>query len=138
MSLTKNLDMLDDNIKNNKYVNTLERPKKPEGYKKDNYVYDENKSVKWNRDHQKELADKYINDFNLYRSKSLDLEKQFMNDLKSAISIQFDLTSKNAELLANIAYEESHSDGLNSIVVTARDLGELANLIIKNQINGDD
>ena len=61
-----------------------------------------------------------------------------MNDLKSAISIQFDLTSKNAELLANIAYEESHSDGLNSIVVTARDLGELANLIIKNQINGDD
>ena len=39
MSLTKNLDMLDDNIKNNKYVNTLERPKKPEGYKKDNYVF---------------------------------------------------------------------------------------------------
>ena len=138
MSLIKSLDMLNDNIKNNKYVNILERPKKPEGYKKDNYVYDENKSVKWNRDHQKELTDKYLNDFNLYRSKSLYLEKQFMNDLKSAISIQFDLTPKNAELLANIAYEESHSDGLNLIVTTARDLGELASLIIKNQINGDD
>ena len=138
MEIRKDLDILEYNIKNNKYVNTLERPKTPEGYKKDNYVYDENKSVKWNKDHQKELTDKYIKDFNLYYSKSLDLEKQFINDLKSAISIQFNLTSKNAELLANVAYDESHSEGLSSIVVTARDLGELANLIIKNEIKGDD
>lgn len=138
MSLTKSLDMLDDNISNNKYTNFSNRPEKPEGYKKDNYVYDENKSVKWNRDHQKELTDKYINDLNLYRSRLSYLEKLFMKDLKSAISIQFDLTPKNAELLANIAYEESHSEGLSSIVTTARDLGELANLIIKNQVNGDD
>lgn len=138
MEIRKDLDILEYDIKNNKYVNTLERPKKPEGYKKDNYVYDENKSVKWNKDHQKELTDKYIKDFNLYYSKSLDLEKQFINDLKSAISIQFNLTSKNAELLANVAYDESHSEGLNAIVTTAKDLGSLATLILENEIKGDD
>lgn len=138
MSLTKNLDMLDDNIKNNKYVNTLERPKKPEGYKKDNYVYDENKSVKWNKEHQKELTDKYIKDFNMYHLKSVDLEKQFINDLKFAILNQYNLTLANAELLANIAYEESHSEGLNAIVTTAKDLGSLATLILENEIKGDD
>lgn len=138
MSLTKNLDMLDDNIKNNKYVNTLERPKKPEGYKKDNYVYNENKSVKWNKEHQKELTDKYIKDFNMYHLKSVDLEKQFINDLKFAILNQYNLTLANAELLANIAYEESHSEGLNAIVTTAKDLGSLATLILENEIKGDD
>lgn len=138
MEIRKDLDILEYNIKNNKYVNTLERPKKPEGYKKDNYVYDENKSVKWNKEHQKELTDKYIKDFNMYHLKSVDLEKQFINDLKFAILNQYNLTLANAELLANIAYEESHSEGLNAIVVTAEDLGSLAALIIKNEIKGDD
>lgn len=138
MKIRKDLDMLENDIENNKYVNTLERPKKPEGYKKDNYVYDENKSVKWNKEHQEELTDKYIKDFNIYHLKSVDLEKQFMNDLKLAILNQYDLTLANAELLANIAYEESHSEGLNAIVTTAKDLGSLATLIIENEIKGDD
>ena len=138
MKIRKDLDMLENDIENNKYVNTLERPKKPEGYKKDNYVYDENKSVKWNKEHQEELTDKYIKDFNMYHLKSVDLEKQFMNDLKLAILNQYNLTLANAELLANIAYEESHPEGLNAIVTTAKDLGSLATLIIENEIKGDD
>lgn len=138
MEIRKDLDILEYNIKNNKYVNTLERPKKPEGYKKDNYVYNENKSVKWNKEHQKELTDKYIKDFNMYHLKSVDLEKQFINDLKFAILNQYNLTLANAELLANIAYEESHSEGLNAIVTTAKDLGSLATLILENEIKGDD
>lgn len=138
MKIRKDLDMLENDIENNKYVNTLERPKKPEGYKKDNYVYDENKSVKWNKEHQEELTDKYIKDFNMYHLKSVDLEKQFMNDLKLAILNQYNLTLANTELLANIAYEESHPEGLNAIVTTAKDLGSLATLIIENEIKGDD
>lgn len=138
MEIRKDLDILEYDIKNNKYVNTLERPKKPEGYKKDNYVYNENKSVKWNKEHQKELTDKYIKDFNMYHLKSVDLEKQFINDLKFAILNQYNLTLANAELLANIAYEESHSEGLNAIVTTAKDLGSLATLILENEIKGDD
>ena len=138
MEIRKDLDILEYDIKNNKYVNTLERPKKPEGYKKDNYVYNKNKSVKWNKEHQKELTDKYIKDFNMYHLKSVDLEKQFINDLKFAILNQYNLTLANAELLANIAYEESHSEGLNAIVTTAKDLGSLATLILENEIKGDD
>lgn len=131
----KDFDVLKHNIENGKYNNNLKRPIKPEGYKIANYVYDEDKSVKWNKEHQKELTDKYINDFNIFRSKSLDLENQFMDDLKLAIMNQFDLNIKNAELLANMSYDESHSEGLNVVLSTAIDLGELANSIIKNQNN---
>lgn len=53
--MIKNLDELIENVKNGGYKVKVEYPKRPEGYKRENYVYDENKSVKWNREHREKL-----------------------------------------------------------------------------------
>ena len=41
------------------YNNKMEFPKKPEGYRKEGYVYDEDQSVKWNREHRESLELEY-------------------------------------------------------------------------------
>lgn len=105
-------------IKNNitAYENSLEYPKKPEGYRKENYVYDENKSVKWNREHREELEKEYEEKRDRYRKEDYDLELQFKEDMINATKKEFNLNEKQAELIFNRSWEEGHSDGYESVV----------------------
>lgn len=105
-------------IKNNitAYENSLEYPKKPEGYRKENYVYDENRSVKWNREHREELEKEYEEKRDRYRKEGYDLELQFKEDMINATKEEFNLNEKQAELIFNRSWEEGHSDGYESVV----------------------
>ena len=70
----RNLDELIDAIKNDNYKVKMEYPKRPEGYKKENYVYDENQTVKWNREHQEILSQKYQQDLKDFHGETSNKE----------------------------------------------------------------
>lgn len=105
-----------ENIKNGEYENKGTRPVKPEGYKKENYVYDEEKSVKWNREHRIELEQEYENEWKVYRYEATNAEIKFKNDLIKAIMNEADLEEEQARIVYNKAYEDGHSEGLEEVV----------------------
>lgn len=105
-----------ENIKNGEYKNKGTRPVKPEGYKKENYVYDEEKSVKWNREHRIELEQEYENEWKVYRYEATNAEIKFKNDLIKAIMNEADLEEEQARIVYNKAYEDGHSEGLEEVV----------------------
>lgn len=105
-----------ENIKNGEYENKGTRPVKPEGYKKENYVYDEEKSVKWNREHRIELEQEYENEWKVYRYEATNAEIKFKNDLIKSIMNEADLEEEQARVVYNKAYEDGHSEGLEEVV----------------------
>ena len=122
-----------ENIKNGKYENKRPYPKKPEGYKKELYIYDENQTVKWNKDRQQQLTEWYIKDLDEFQNESNRVSKLFREDLIKEISYQTKLSEKQSEVIYNKAWEEGHADGMESVVYEARDLVDLILEIISNK-----
>lgn len=110
----------------------VELPKKPEGYKKENYVYDENKTVKWNREHQEELEEEYLNKRHEFQLASNAKETEFGLDVRKALHEEYRLSVKHADMIASRAWEEGHDSGLLEVVNQARDLAEFVTDIINS------
>lgn len=117
-------------VLNEDYVFKGKRPEKPEGYKQANYVYDENKSVKWNREHQQELETKYASEIKEYTSKSNAKYKEFYYDVLKVLSEEFRFNAKQAEIIFSRAYDDSHDVGLLGVANRAEDLADMVEDII--------
>lgn len=113
-----------ENINKNEYANKVTRPTKPEGYKKENYVYDEEKSVRWNKEHRLELEEKWNQEWSRYLKGANQAEIEFKNDLIKAIMKFADVVEEQAKVIYSRAYEEDHSNGLEAIVNKAQELSE--------------
>lgn len=127
-----NLDDLEKRVLNDYYRVNLEYPKKPEGYRKEGYVYDENQTVKWNKEHRLELEAEYQKQLSEFHNMSRNKSVEFELDLKKALSEEFNLSANQVKNIASRAYDEGHSDGLQSIIYNARELAEFAIEIIND------
>lgn len=127
------LETINEKVYNNEYTVKLEYPKRPEGYKKENYVYDENQTVKWNREHQEELANKYQEELQKYHNVANQMETQFVNDLIEALMTNYKFTEVQAKNIYKKAWEEGHADGLSAVIGFAIDFADFT----KSQLNNE-
>ena len=98
------------------YNNKIEFPKKPEGYRKEGYVYDEDQSVKWNREHRESLELEYQEGLSNYQRESSRLELQFKHDLIRASEKEYKINYQQGEIFYKEAWNEGHSEGLEEVV----------------------
>lgn len=117
-----NIEEIIAKIKNNKYEIKLSYPKRPEGYKKENYVYNENKSVKWNREHRLELEENYKNELTKYVESSNQKELEFKQDVINYIINTTDFTKEQAKLIFKRAWVNEHSEGYENVAWEVEDL----------------
>lgn len=95
----------------------------------ENHIFDENQSVKWNREKVQEHNDRIVKEKEAYNEDSNRLAAQLRADAVEALQNEYDLTKKQAELVEAYAYQEKHSymgDYINSFY----DLGPLARKLI--------
>lgn len=116
------IDMI-ENIDN--YNIKLKYPKRPDGYNNENYVYDENKTVKWNREHRLELIEKYKKEQNIYNEEKNNIEHKFKSDLVELIKNEYNFSYAQSNIIFSKAWEQGHSDGLISVINEARYLSDI-------------
>lgn len=121
-----------ENIESGFYSNPVSRPVKPEGYGKENYVYNEEESVRWNREHRLELENKWKEEWKTYMEAGSKKEVEFKNDLIKAIASYSDLSESQAEVIYNKAWENAHSEGAVQIVNESRELSEFITNVISS------
>ena len=126
------LEDIEKRIEEDYYKVKLEYPKRPEGYKKENYVYDENQTVKWNREHQVELTNRYQEDLKDYHQAANAKDQEFQLDMQKAINQEYGFSVKQIDTILSKAWENGHADGLRAVVNEARELADFALDIIKD------
>lgn len=112
-------------INANTYTNKLPYPRKNTEILKDDYVTDENKSVKWNREQVQLNRETYRKSLKQYYDENNRLTQLFFEDLIYVLTSEFKFSDKASRYLLNIAWEDEHSSGLESVVDKLVDLIKL-------------
>lgn len=121
-----------EKIENGYYNNPLKRPIKPEGYGKENYVYNEEESVRWNREHRIELENKWKEEWKVYMEAGSKKEKELKNNIIEAIAAYSDLTESQAEVIYNKAWENEHDEGIIQVINESRELSDFISEVISS------
>lgn len=105
-------------------------------YFKDNYVFDENMSVKWNRLKVESENQRILDDYNKYREYVTSMEVDYASELKDFLLNDSDygegrLTEKQLSKIEYFIYEYHEDDsyyenGFDSLMVLYQDLIEIA------------
>lgn len=91
----------------------------------DNWVFDENESVKWNREKVLEENEE-VKVFNeKVKNKAFRGLKGFTEDLKEAIANELDLNLEQAGYIYNKAWEEGHNSGYSVVIYYVEDMVNL-------------
>lgn len=100
------------------------------------HVFDEDKSVKWNREQVEDNNRRYLEEV-----KRLNTEKNRRRDelherIYKAIQdeVGYGLSRRKATLLWNRAYEDGHSYGIREVVSNLDELMELAIQLLKPEV----
>lgn len=113
-----------EDYRNDKYKNTMPSPYGLQRYSA-NHVFDEDKSVKWNKEQvvlkNKERTDKREE----YRKESNKLENQLREDISNAIAEEYGFNKEQADIILGYAYEQHHSSGYYEVI---NSLGELCDV----------
>jgi hypothetical protein len=73
------------------------------------YVFDDEKSVKWNRN-ERERLNKHADDaMTAYRARVADLSEKLSADIAAALVSEYNFTNKFARKLYNYVHDEHHS-----------------------------
>lgn len=88
----------------------------------DNFIVDENESVKWNKEKVEEMNSK-----NKAKTlETIELRKKMKNemfeDLAFAVSFQTNFTNEQADLIVHKAWTEGHSAGIREVLFIIEDL----------------
>lgn len=119
------------NIRSGIYENKMDFPKTSR-YKYD-YVFDENQSVKWNRE-EAQRQNKMITDATeQYYDESNKLSKQFEKDLTRAIIEFLGISASKANFIFNKAYDNTHGSGYLDVVLVAEDLSDLVYDVMREE-----
>lgn len=118
----RTLNEILENINEYEFKGT--KPQKPEGYRIENYVYDEEKSVRWNREHREQLIKEYEEEYEKYRNNLNKSRNTLLNDIIIAIQNEFNFNEEQAEKIYSLAYEESHSEGINEVINKVKEISE--------------
>lgn len=86
----------------------------------DTYIFDENQSVKWNRQRvqeHNELAKTIKKD---YWNKMNDIDTWFNQQVRESIQNEIHVSEKVASIIFNQAYEDGHANGYHEVVLYAQ------------------
>lgn len=86
----------------------------------DTYIFDENQSVKWNRQRvqeHNELAKTIKKD---YWNKMNDIDTWFNQQVRKSIQNEIHVSEKVAGIIFNQAYEDGHANGYHEVVLYAQ------------------
>lgn len=126
----KDFDYIKRKVDNGEYKTSIEYPKKPAGFNKEIYVYDENQTVKWNMEHKEELKKEYERNLELYREENHRKQVEFRDDLIEVLQAEYNFSKVQATNVYIKAWEEGHSYGLGDVIIQAQDFGDFAYDII--------
>lgn len=110
----------------NRYNLPIYRPTEP--LWEENYVVDENESIKWNREQVIIHNNAVRETMNKFRHKRIDEIKNFNNDIKEAIINEYKFTQSQAEIIMSYLYGDSMTEDLDK----AEELCEIAYDIMNN------
>lgn len=117
------LQEISERLANNYYNPTEKRPIKPEGYENENYVYDEEKSVRWNREHREELELAYKAELMNYKASERNKGTEFQYDLERALHYEYGI---NAAQFKHLFSEAGRiTDTPNELIWKLQELTEL-------------
>lgn len=124
MSISISMEDVRNNIRSGNY----KEPKRPENTREKNidYIFDENKTVKENR----EMVEAYnkqtkINLIN-YRNDCYQKYEDFKNDLMAALENDYGFNPVQAKIVYDNSYDEGHAYGYEEIVTYAECYAEFA------------
>ena len=118
------LQIIRDKIKAGIYDNKLEYPRKNETMK-EGYVTDEDKSVKWNKEQVQNNIQNYHAKIDAYHKEGIRVYTLFEQDVINYIKKVYNFKEDAIKFLLGEAWEEGHSDGLDSVIYKLEDLIEL-------------
>ena len=114
-----------ENIKNEKYINKKTRPVKPKEAN-ENYIINEEKSVRWNREQREKAIETYSKELEEYRKYGRELYKQFKQEVINAIMKATNLNEKQANSIYEYSARESEPYGELVLKIT-----EIVELLLK-------
>ena len=113
------------NLQENKYKPEL-LPVPPACRYSANHVFDEMKSVVWNREEVIRRNEEYVQAKKLNREREHNMDVLFSSDLREALKTDYGFSSAQAEFIYQNAYEEGHANGYYEVLYEA---GKLADLV---------
>ena len=112
-----------DREKGGEYKSKIQYPSRSDyPYYKEGHIFDENLSVKANREMVATENAKYDNAFRWYRVSVAAAEKRFKDDLIAAI-VNDGVCQRTAEIIFQKAYEDGHSVGMYEVISNAEEFG---------------
>ena len=97
----------------------------------EDHVFDEEKSVRWNREKVAEENKKRQQDLADYRASVRAGEDAFRNDVVSFIETEYGLNKAQAQAVFSLAYEQGHSAGFEEVLIHVQSFGSFAGDIIR-------
>lgn len=123
------IDELYNNISAGQYDSSMPYPS-GKRYPED-HVFDEEKSVRWNREKVAEENKKRQQDLADYRASVRAGEDAFRNDVVSFIETEYGLNKVQAQAVFSLAYEHGHSAGFEEVLIHVQSFGSFAGDIIR-------
>ena len=97
---------------------------------KPGHIFDEDKSVRWNREKLDEENAKYKQEQAEYHAAVQEGEDRFQNDILAYIESEYKLNNAQAKIIFSMAYQYGHSSGFYDVLTQAQTFSEFANNII--------
>jgi len=120
-----------DKIRNKDYESKLQYP--IEKKVKDGYIFDEDKSVKWNREEVERKNIEVDKTIKAYKKLSSMGAEDFQTDVVEYLVNSFDIKDNKqiAEKIFSKAYEDGHSNGYYEVFSQATDIGSFVEDILR-------
>ena len=95
----------------------------------DTYIFDENQSVRWNRQKVREHNELAQQAKKIYRDKMNEIDRWFKEQVQEAIQNEIHVSEKEkaASIIFNQAWEDGHSNGYNEVIYYAERYCEIFN-----------
>jgi hypothetical protein len=107
---------------------------KPCGFKRvpSNFVFDEDKSVKWNKEQAQKNNDDYDNEVKRLNQEKMKRRDEIYEEIYKIIQeeVGFEISEKKAAKIWEYAYDRGHSAGWYEIIVNLEEIEEFAKFVL--------
>mgnify|MGYP003523047451 CR=1 FL=1 len=122
MTNTMTMDELRDAVLHDDFnVKYKARPK----YVKEGFVFDENKSVKWNRNEVSRVNAEMKENYEAYKVEVEKMRAKEHNAIIQTFASEYNVSNEKVEAAYNYAYSESHSSGMYDVLITLEEVMDL-------------
>ena len=106
----------------------------PYGFKRvpSNFVFDEDKSVKWNKEQAQKNNNDYDNEVKRLNQEKMKRMDEIYAEIYKVIQeeVGFGISEKKAEKIWEYAYDKGHSEGWYEIMVILEEIEELVKFVL--------